>query len=119
MHDPVDPDTRQLLLEMVYGLLTDQEAAEVRSRFDSDAEFAALMPRPAKPPICSSKPPSCDRLRSNCGGPKNRWRCPLSARSRQNRSAFGRLFAVAPRSRREPSGPVGPIGRSECRPRSF
>ena len=36
-----EPETRRLLLELVYGLLSEDEAAELRRRIESDAELAA------------------------------------------------------------------------------
>jgi hypothetical protein len=36
---PVGPEIRQQLLELVYGLLTDQEAVELRARIEADAEL--------------------------------------------------------------------------------
>jgi hypothetical protein len=38
---PVDPVTRQQLLELVYDLLAEAEAVELRARIESDAEVAA------------------------------------------------------------------------------
>ena len=60
IHQPWIPETRQRLLELVYDLLPEREAAELRRQIDADEELARGVCRgPSHGPSCWPRRPDC------------------------------------------------------------